>query len=149
VKDLEDRFFDDIPSSSDGVHQHQDIDDNEAKQLQEEEEEDRYLSSANLARWLINFSEVQMGRQLGMGSYGVVFKCKWKGIEVAVKRIIKQKMGERQMLDFRAEVAHLASIQHPNIVMCIGIIIINPLPNSAKMTKRDRVVVVVVDKSYF
>jgi len=126
VKDLEDRFFDDIPSSSDGVHQHQDIDDNEAKQLQEEEEEDRYLSSANLARWLINFSEVQMGRQLGMGSYGVVFKCKWKGIEVAVKRIIKQKMGERQMLDFRAEVAHLASIQHPNIVMCIGACVVAP-----------------------
>ena len=44
------------------------------------------LTSANLCRWVIDFHEIALGQQVGMGSYGVVFKGKWKGVEVAVKR---------------------------------------------------------------
>lgn len=61
-----------------------------------------------------------MGRQIGMGSYGVVYKGKWKGVEVAVKRFIKQKLDERRMLEFRAEMAFLSELHHPNIVLFIG-----------------------------
>jgi serine/threonine protein kinase len=50
----------------------------------------------------------------------VVFKGKWKGVEVAVKRFIKQKLDERRMLEFRAEMAFLSELHHPNIVLFIG-----------------------------
>jgi serine/threonine protein kinase len=46
--------------------------------------------------------------------------AKWKGVEVAVKRFIKQKLTERLMLEFRAEVAFLSELHHPNIVLFIG-----------------------------
>ena len=58
---------------------------------------------------------------MGMGSYGVVHRGKWKGVEVAVKKFIKQKLDERRMLEFRAEMAFLSELHHPNIVLFIGI----------------------------
>jgi hypothetical protein len=82
--------------------------------------EDTFLTSANLCRWIIDFSEIQMGKQIGLGSYGVVYRARWKGVEVAVKRFIKQKLDERCMLEFRAEMAFLSELHHPNIVLFIG-----------------------------
>jgi serine/threonine protein kinase len=57
---------------------------------------------------------------LGLGSYGVVYRGKWKGVDVAVKRFIQQKLDERRMLEFRAEMAFLSELHHPNIVLFIG-----------------------------
>lgn len=108
--------------------------------------EDQYLTSANLCRWVINFSDISLEKQvrklacicgllfpylsslsvpsfitqIGVGSYGVVFKGTWKGVEVAVKRFIKQNMNERSLLEFRAEMAFLSEMHHPNIVLFIG-----------------------------
>ncbi len=58
--------------------------------------------------------------QIGTGTYGIVFHGKWKGVEVAVKRFIKQKLTERRLLEFRAEMASLAELSHPNVVVFIG-----------------------------
>lgn len=114
--------------------------------------EDTFLTSANLCRWVIDFNDISIGKQVmiphqvcllpefcwrgtwrlllhltpcddvkvGLGSYGVVYKGMWKGIEVAVKRFIKQQLDERRMLEFRAEIAFLSELQHPNIVLLIG-----------------------------
>ena len=83
-------------------------------------QEDHFLTSANMCRWIINFEDIQLGRQVGMGSYGIVYESKWKGVAVAVKRFIKQKLDERRMLEFRAEMAFLSQLHHPNIVLFIG-----------------------------
>jgi hypothetical protein len=71
-------------------------------------------------RWIIDYKEIQMGKQVGMGSYGLVYRGRWKGIDVAVKRFIKQKLTERRLLEFRAEMAFLAELSHPNVVLFIG-----------------------------
>jgi hypothetical protein len=88
--------------------------------------EDTFLTSANLCRWIIDFGDIQLGKQIGLGSYGVVFGGKWKGVEVAVKRFIKQKLDERRMLEFRAEMAFLSELHHPNIVLFIGACVKKP-----------------------
>jgi len=82
--------------------------------------EDAFLNSANLARWIINFKQLELGKQIGVGSYGVVYRAKWKGVDVAVKKFMKQKLPEKRMLEFRAEVASLSELHHPNIIMFIG-----------------------------
>jgi len=82
--------------------------------------EDATLAGANTVRWIIKYEDIAMGEQLGMGSYGVVYRGRWKGIDVAVKHFIKQKMDERNLLEFRAEVACLSELRHPNIVLFIG-----------------------------
>jgi serine/threonine protein kinase len=86
--------------------------------------EDSLLMSANLCRWVIDFQDVDVGEQIGMGSYGVVYRGKWKSIDVAIKKFINQKLDERRMLEFRAEMALLSQLQHPNVVLFIG----NALP---------------------
>ncbi len=37
-------------------------------------QEDNFLTSANLCRWVLDYNEIAMGKQIGMGSYGVVYK---------------------------------------------------------------------------
>jgi hypothetical protein len=91
-------------------------------------QEDHFLTSANLCRWIINYEDIQIGQQVGMGSYGVVYQGKWKGVSVAVKRFIKQKLDERRMLEFRAEMAFLSQLHHPNIVLFIGTCAIHATP---------------------
>jgi len=88
--------------------------------------EDNFLTSANLCRWVIDFNEIALGKQVGLGSYGVVYKGKWKGVEVAAKKFLKQKLDERRMLEFRAEMAFLAELHHPNIVLFIGACVKRP-----------------------
>jgi serine/threonine protein kinase len=88
--------------------------------------EDTFLTSANMVRWVVDFKEIALGRQVGMGSYGVVHRGQWKGVEVAVKRFIKQKLDERRMLEFRAEIAFLSELHHPNVVLFIGACIKSP-----------------------
>jgi hypothetical protein len=56
----------------------------------------------------------------------MVYRGKWKGIDVAVKRFIKQQLEERSMLEFRAEMAFLSQLHHPNIVLFIGACVLRP-----------------------
>ncbi len=84
------------------------------------------LASANLCRWVIPFEQIQEGEQIGMGSYGIVSRGKWKGVDVAIKRFVKQSLDERHMLEFRAEIAVLAELRHPNIVLFIGACVRSP-----------------------
>jgi len=43
------------------------------------------LTSANLCRWVINYKQLQIEKKIGTGSYGMVYRAKWKGVDVAVK----------------------------------------------------------------
>ncbi|ELR24201.1 serine/threonine protein kinase [Acanthamoeba castellanii str. Neff] len=88
--------------------------------------EDLFLASANLCRWIIDYGEIQVGEQVGLGSYGLVHRGRWRGVEVAVKRFITQKLDERRMLEFRAEMAFLSELHHPNIVLFIGACVKRP-----------------------
>jgi serine/threonine protein kinase len=95
--------------------------------------EESFLASANLCRYIIDYSDIKVGRQVGMGSYGMVFHGRWKGIEVAVKRFIKQKLTERRLLEFRAEMAFLSELHHPNVVVFIGACV--KMPNLCIVTE--------------
>ncbi|BCU03993.1 serine/threonine protein kinase [Pandoravirus japonicus] len=88
--------------------------------------EQRYLTSANMCRWVIDFADVQLGTQVGVGSYGVVYRARWKGVDVAVKRFIRQQLDERTLLDFRAETALMLDLDHPNVVVFIGACVRRP-----------------------
>lgn len=86
----------------------------------EASDEDKYLTSANLCRWVINYDDIGLQEQIGVGSYGAVFKGKWKGMVVAVKKFLNQKIDERRLLELRTEMAFMSELRHPNVVMLIG-----------------------------
>lgn len=76
------------------------------------------LTSANACRWILSPADITVGEPLGP----MVHRGRWKGIDVVVKRFGQhpRTVPERELLDFRAEVALLSNLHHPNVVLFIG-----------------------------
>uniref|UniRef100_A0A0V0GA85 Mitogen-activated protein kinase kinase kinase 7 n=1 Tax=Triatoma dimidiata TaxID=72491 RepID=A0A0V0GA85_TRIDM len=64
----------------------------------------------------IDINDIQRKEILGKGSFGVVYKARWKGIDVAVKSIET----EAEKKAFAVEVKQLSRVSHPNIVKLYG-----------------------------
>jgi Protein tyrosine and serine/threonine kinase len=72
-------------------------------------------------RYEIEPHEVRFGNQIGSGGFGVVFKGKFRGETVAIKKIHAHALNNRGSIDeFRAEVSVLCTLRHPNILSFLG-----------------------------
>lgn len=80
-------------------------------------------------------------RQLGSGTFGSVFHGKWKGSDVAIKRIKascfagKPTERERLIADFWKEALMLSSLHHPNVVSFYGVVRDGPDGSLATVTE--------------
>lgn len=88
----------------------------ERNALREEVASLRRQLAVALLPTLIPFSDLTLGLSIGRGSYGEVFKGRWRGSEVAVKQIHTEDES-----DFRSEAALLQSLRHPNVVLVMGV----------------------------
>ncbi|XP_034192855.1 mitogen-activated protein kinase kinase kinase 7 [Osmia lignaria lignaria] len=71
----------------------------------------------------INYDEIETEQIVGKGSFGVVWKGKWRGQYVAIKYINSE--GEKKA--FTVEVRQLSRVIHPNIVKLYGACTKNPV----------------------
>ncbi|KAJ1305198.1 hypothetical protein OPQ81_000228 [Rhizoctonia solani] len=69
-------------------------------------------------RWVISESEIQIDENapLGRGGFGTVFKGKWNGATVAVKRLVKDASAETLL----REVELWQGLRHPHVVQFFG-----------------------------
>ncbi|XP_022867591.1 uncharacterized protein LOC111387282 [Olea europaea var. sylvestris] len=80
-------------------------------------------------------------RELGSGTYGAVYHGKWKGSDVAIKRIKsscfagKPSERERLIADFWKEALILSSLHHPNVVAFYGVVRDGPDGSLATVTE--------------
>ncbi|KAI9125445.1 hypothetical protein K1719_004061 [Acacia pycnantha] len=80
-------------------------------------------------------------RELGSGTYGAVYHGKWKGSDVAIKRIKascfagRPSERERLIADFWKEALILSSLHHPNVVSFYGIVRDGPDSSLATVTE--------------
>ncbi|KAF6138536.1 hypothetical protein GIB67_022570 [Kingdonia uniflora] len=80
-------------------------------------------------------------RELGTGTYGAVYYGKWKGSDVAIKRIKascfagRPSERERLIADFWKEALILSSLHHPNVVSFYGIVRDGPDGSLATVTE--------------
>lgn len=80
-------------------------------------------------------------RELGSGTYGAVYYGKWKGSDVAIKRIKascfagRPSERERLIADFWKEALILSSLHHPNVVSFYGIVRDGPDGSLATVTE--------------
>ena len=58
---------------------------------------------------------------IGRGGYGDVFKARWLGTKVAVKKFGKRYMTRKALKDFIKEIEMLNQLRHPNIVLYMGV----------------------------
>ncbi|KAA8523044.1 hypothetical protein F0562_009467 [Nyssa sinensis] len=81
-------------------------------------------------------------KELGSGTYGTVLYGKWKGSDVAIKRIKPscfiegaQEEEDRLVADFWKEAHILGQLHHPNIVAFYGVVTDGPVTNLATVTE--------------
>ncbi|GER27808.1 protein kinase-like protein [Striga asiatica] len=100
----------------------------------EEEALDRGLQT-------IKNEDLEEIRELGSGTYGAVYHGKWKGSDVAIKRIKascfagRPSERERLIADFWKEALILSSLHHPNVVSFYGVVRNGPEGSLATVTE--------------
>ncbi|WCJ29693.1 Protein kinase superfamily protein with octicosapeptide/Phox/Bem1p domain [Euphorbia peplus] len=89
----------------------------------------------------IKSSDLEYVKELGKGTYGTVYHGKWKGSDVAIKKIkpsyftgASQKE-DRLVADFWKEAHILGQLHHPNIMAFYGVVTDEPINNLATVTE--------------
>ncbi|KAH0453765.1 hypothetical protein IEQ34_018089 [Dendrobium chrysotoxum] len=90
---------------------------------------------------IIKNSDLEELRELGSGTFGTVYHGKWRGSDVAIKRINdrcfagKPSEQEKMRADFWNEACKLADLHHPNVVAFYGVVIDGPGGSFATVTE--------------
>uniref|UniRef100_A0A1D1XXR5 Serine/threonine-protein kinase CTR1 n=1 Tax=Anthurium amnicola TaxID=1678845 RepID=A0A1D1XXR5_9ARAE len=77
---------------------------------------------------IIKNADLEELRELGSGTFGTVYHGKWRGTDVAIKRIRKSCFAgrtseqERLTKDFWREAQILSKLHHPNVVAFYGVV---------------------------
>ena len=79
------------------------------------------LLQAYDAQWVVRREEIELtGPELGRGAWAMVSVAKFRGAQVAVKRIHNQLVSRHNIQLFRREMNMAAKLRHPNLVQFIG-----------------------------
>lgn len=71
--------------------------------------------------WEIEWKDLTIEKELGRGAFGIVYKGKWKKMDVAIKKVI-EVLSPEQMQHFLQEADLMSKIRpHDNIVQLIGV----------------------------
>lgn len=90
---------------------------------------------------IIKNGDLEEIRELGSGTFGTVYHGKWRGTDVAIKRINdrcfagKASEQERMRDDFWNEAIKLADLHHPNVVAFYGVVLDGPGGSVATVTE--------------
>ncbi|KAG1363995.1 hypothetical protein COCNU_11G008220 [Cocos nucifera] len=90
---------------------------------------------------IIKNSDLEELQELGSGMFGTVYHGKWRGSDVAIKRINdrcfsgKPSEQERMRADFWNEACKLADLHHPNVVAFYGVVLDGPGGSVATVTE--------------
>ncbi|XP_074573007.1 RAF-like serine/threonine-protein kinase 20 isoform X2 [Curcuma longa] len=90
---------------------------------------------------VIKNSDLEELQELGSGSFGTVYHGKWRGTDVAIKRINDRVFSgnssdqDRARADFLNEACKLGSLHHPNVVAFYGIVLGGPGGSIATVTE--------------
>ncbi|KAJ7534616.1 hypothetical protein O6H91_13G103000 [Diphasiastrum complanatum] len=86
-------------------------------------------------------ADLEERRELGSGTFGTVYYGKWKGCDVAIKRLksscFSGSISEQERLksDFWTEACILAQLHHPNVVAFYGVVPDGPDGTLATVTE--------------
>ena len=81
--------------------------------------EDRYQISST--HWAVRREEIELtGPELGVGGWATVTVAKFRGAQVAVKRIHNQIISRHNIQLFQREMNIAARLRHPNLIQFIG-----------------------------
>ncbi|PQQ19381.1 uncharacterized protein Pyn_39647 [Prunus yedoensis var. nudiflora] len=109
---------DDKGVTADGNHRHETISDVAIAEME----------AGIYGLQIIKNDDLEELQELGSGTYGTVYHGKWRGTDVAIKRIKKSCFSgrsseqERLTKDFWREAKILSTLHHPNVVAFYGVV---------------------------
>ncbi|KAG9453015.1 hypothetical protein H6P81_005919 [Aristolochia fimbriata] len=68
----------------------------------------------------ILWEDLQLGEEVGQGSYAVVYRGIWNGSDVAIKVYIENEYHDGILLDYRKEIEIMKKLRHPNVLLFMG-----------------------------
>ena len=68
----------------------------------------------------IAFSEISFEKKIGIGACGEVWRGEWAGTSVAIKKILKADISEKDIEEFSSEILLMSKLRHPNVVQFLG-----------------------------
>lgn len=80
------------------------------------------LNTSDSLQWEINFSEIQLIKEIGHGAFGKVFQASWRSTPVAVKQLNTEAIGTNKVEEFLNEISLMKKLRpHANVVALFGI----------------------------
>lgn len=72
--------------------------------------------------FMLNPEDLQVGKVLGSGGFGAVYRGTFRGEEVAIKKLhlVDGQVSPEQLEEFKKEVCNLQALRHPRLVSFIG-----------------------------
>jgi tRNA A-37 threonylcarbamoyl transferase component Bud32 len=87
------------------------------------------LAYSSAGSYEIAYEELEVGKLIGGGGFGQVYRGRWRGTNVAIKILltaVQSDVDDSLVDDFREECEILASLRHPNICLFIAAVMQPP-----------------------
>lgn len=68
----------------------------------------------------IHWEDLDLGEEIGQGSFAVVHHGMWNGSDVAVKVFFGNDYSEKTLLDYKTEIDIMRRLRHPNVLLFMG-----------------------------
>lgn len=68
----------------------------------------------------ISYSEVDCAEKIGGGGFGDVYKGNFRGTEVAIKKVLSDKLSKDAVDELIKEAEIMTNLRHPNVVLFMG-----------------------------
>ncbi|KAL3738094.1 hypothetical protein ACJRO7_019599 [Eucalyptus globulus] len=68
----------------------------------------------------IRWEDLQLGEEIGQGSYAAVYRGLWKGSDVAIKVYVGNEYSENTLQDYKKEIEIMKRLRHPNVLLFMG-----------------------------
>ncbi|GAB2209960.1 hypothetical protein Droror1_Dr00027189 [Drosera rotundifolia] len=68
----------------------------------------------------IQWEDIQLGEEIGQGSYSVVYRGLWNGSDVAVKILFANDYKDGTLLGYNKEIRIMRTLRHPNVLLFMG-----------------------------
>jgi predicted Ser/Thr protein kinase len=65
------------------------------------------LEMKELHQWEINYEEIELGKELGKGAFGIVYKATWRNSDCVVKQMNFDSSNTAMLNDFLKEAQHM------------------------------------------
>lgn len=72
--------------------------------------------------WRVKYEDIDVGQKIGSGGFGAVYRGRWRGTDVAIKKLFKSDLNE----EFAQEVSLMCKLRHPCVILFMGACIEEP-----------------------